>query len=526
MKKIIPTLLLLTLFNWVFEAKSQVNMNSFPAATPTIYLDFDGEKVDCMLWNAAVPFNCAPALISKKQVLEIYNRVAEDFRPFNINITTDEAVFLAAPLNKRIRVIITPTSSWFAGVGGIAYIGSFNWGDDTPCFVFSDRLGNDLKMISECCSHETGHTLGLAHQSKYDESCALTATYNDGKGTGEVSWAPIMGNSYHRNMSGWNNGPTPHGCSNTQDNLSIITTKNGFSYKTDDFSNDINSNPTILQPFGLDLSGLISTNNDKDAFQFTLPQNQHFKLSITPFSIGNNNEGANLDAKISVFDENKILVGTYNPSDRMDVSIDTILNEGTYYFVVEGAGNSNVSSYGSLGSYKITSLAEVLFTCKASLIGTNENKKHQLGWDIQCSESVKNVVIESSENGTAFKKLQHVNSSISNYIHQPLNNVNTYYRIKVVTLSNRTTYSNIILLKNTDKKVSLFQVGTFTQHEISVQASTAFQYVLTDINGNGIKKGIGAEGLNKIAIAQKAAGTYILQLFARGKKETFRIVKQ
>ena len=77
-------------------------------------------------------------------------------------------------------------------------------------------------MVAECCSHESGHAVGLSHQSRYDGvNCATPVEqYNSGIGTGEVSWAPIMGNSYYKNMTNWNNGPTPYGCTNLQDNLS------------------------------------------------------------------------------------------------------------------------------------------------------------------------------------------------------------------------------------------------------------------------------------------------------------------
>lgn len=46
-----------------------------------------------------------------------------------------------------MRVVIGPYSNCcFDGCGSQAFVGSFNWGDssagtDTPCFVFSDRLG-------------------------------------------------------------------------------------------------------------------------------------------------------------------------------------------------------------------------------------------------------------------------------------------------------------------------------------------------------------------------------------------------
>ena len=143
----------------------QPRLNSFPSATATIFLDFDGQTVRSTGWNSGNPLYCAPSTMTSSQITDIFNRVSEDYRPFNINITTDSIVFLSAPLNRRVRIIITPTSSWTSGVGGISYVGSFTWGDDTPGFVFQDKLQNNPKYISECCSHESGHTLGLSHQS-------------------------------------------------------------------------------------------------------------------------------------------------------------------------------------------------------------------------------------------------------------------------------------------------------------------------------------------------------------------------
>ena len=142
MKKLLLPLLFVAALLQAVKVNSQTTFSSYPSATATIFLDFDGEDVYSPIWNRGVELKCAPAVLSSAQIQEIYNRVAEDYRPFNVNITTDESVFVAAPLNKRIRVIVTSTSAWFTGVGGIAYVGSFNWGDDTPCFVFSDRLGN------------------------------------------------------------------------------------------------------------------------------------------------------------------------------------------------------------------------------------------------------------------------------------------------------------------------------------------------------------------------------------------------
>ena len=321
-------------------------LNSYPTATATIYLDFDGHMVTGSLWNGGMPIACIAPTLTDAQITEIFNRVSEDYRPFNVNITTDSTKFLSAPLAQRIRVIVTPTSAWKPNVGGISYIGSFTWGDDTPAFVFSDRLGpNNTKFIAECCSHESGHTLGLSHQSKYDSACNFLETYNTGYGTGETSWAPIMGNSYSRNMTGWNDGATPYGCANTQDNLSIITSTNGFGYRTDDYSDSLNATTFSPNNTSFSINGIIATGNDKDAFKFNITQSTNIHIDATPFNQGTGNSGSNLDIKIMLYDQNKTLMKTYDALNTMSITIDTTLKTGVYYFVLDGTGNAYASNY-------------------------------------------------------------------------------------------------------------------------------------------------------------------------------------
>jgi len=203
MKNFTKSLLTLLISCISFCGFSLPILSSYPSATATIFLDFDGQTVNSSLWNGGSTIFCEPAPLTDVQIEEVFKRVSEDYRPFEINITTDSTVFFAAPINRRIRIIVTPTSSWKPLVGGVSFTGSFKWGDNTPGFVFTDRLSNNPKFIADCCSHESGHTLGLSHQSKYDNSCAIVETYNSGSGTSgdQTSWAPIMGNSYSRNIS-------------------------------------------------------------------------------------------------------------------------------------------------------------------------------------------------------------------------------------------------------------------------------------------------------------------------------------
>ena len=511
------------------SAFSLPRLSSYPIAPATIYLDFDGQTVVSAGWNGGAPLFCAAAPLSDAQITEIFNRVSEDYRPFNVNITTDSTVFLAAPVAQRVRVIVTPTSAWKPGVGGISYIGSFTWGDDTPAFVFTDRLGpNNAKYIAECCSHESGHTVGLSHQSSYDGSCNLTETYNSGTGTGEIGWAPVMGNSYYRNMTGWNNGPTPYGCANVQDNLSIITSQNGFTYRADDFAETMDNNTYSLSSGTASVDGLITTSTDKDAFKFTLTANGNFHLDANPYSLSpGNNDGADLDIKISLYDASQNLVKVYDPANKMSVTIDTALNAGTYYIVVDGTGNANTGNYGSIGSYKITGITGSLPIRSVDLTGDNSNHMHNLKWIINADEPVKNQTIEVSEDGITFKPLVTVPTPKYTYSYAPfLHDDVLYYRVKATSVLQQVVYSNVIALQINWRSPRLFAVSTLVHDKISVSASENYQYNLLDANGRMIARGTGAKGFNTIDIDNRSAGLYIIQLFSNGQKQIERIIKQ
>ncbi|MFT3908916.1 MAG: T9SS type A sorting domain-containing protein [Ferruginibacter sp.] len=520
--------LTLFLFMVFCSAYSLPKLSSYPIAPATIYLDFDGQTVVSAGWNGGAPLICAAAPLSDAQITEIFNRVSEDYRPFNVNITTDEAVFLAAPVAQRIRVIITPTSAWKPGVGGISYIGSFTWGDDTPAFVFTDRLGpNNAKYIAECCSHESGHSVGLSHQSSYDGSCNLTETYNSGTGSGEIGWAPVMGNSYYRNMTGWNNGPTPYGCANVQDNLSIITSQNGFTYRADDFAETMDNNTQLLNTAST-IDGLITTSTDKDAFKFILTANGNFHLDANPYSLSpGNNDGADLDIKLSLYDASLNLVKVYDPANKMSVTIDTALNAGTYYILIDGTGNANTGNYGSLGSYKITGITGALPIRSVVLTGDNSNRRHTLKWTINADEPVKNQDLEFSEDGITFRSLAVVQSPKTMFSYAPFYNSDVmYYRVKATSVTQQIVYSNVVSLAINWRSTRPFTVSTFVNSKISVSASENYQYNLLDANGRLIAKGTGIKGYNTIDIDNRSAGLYIIQLFSNGQKQIERIIKQ
>ncbi len=518
-------ILLLSIFLPSLLLAQVPKLNSYPSATATLFLDFDGQYVQVAGWNNGNGFYCQPATVTNTQIEEMFNRVAEDYRPFDINITTDSARFLAAPLNSRMRVIITPSSAWYPGnVGGVSYVGSFTWGNNTPAFVFNDKLGNNAKYLAECVTHESGHAVGLSHQSKYDASCNLLEQYNIGNGSGETSWAPVMGNSYYRNMTGWNDGPTPFGCANTQDNLTIITSSNGFGFRTDDYTNMPDASAFNLGSSSFNAEGVITNNGDKDAFKYVLTQNVNLHLEANPFGVVGNT-GANLDVALDLYKDGS-LIRTYNPAASLSVSVDTLLSAGTYYFVVSGSGNDNTNDYGSLGSYSITGFFGALAIKDIKLVGTVDKNKHNLSWSVVADEPTKEQQLEISSDGIIFKPLTTINLLQKTFSYSTNKSNTSYYRLKLKTVIDETAYSNVVALQPARGAEKSFDVSTLISHEITVNGVESFKYLLSDANGRMLIQGTGNKGLHKIDAARLPGGLYILQLVSNNQRQTERIIKQ
>jgi hypothetical protein len=530
MKKIF-TLLICTIFVLItLNAFSVPKLNSYPSATATIFLDFDGHYVQSTVWNGGNPINCAASGMTDPQIIEAFNRVAEDYRPFDINITTDSTVFLAAPISLRMRIIVTTTSSWYAaGYSGVAYSGSFSWGDDTPGFVFSDRLGTvNTKRIAETISHESGHTVSLTHQSKYGGSCNLLEVYSTGYGTGETGWAPIMGNSQGatKNFSNWNNGPTPDGCGFVEDNLYTIVTYNGFGYRTDDYTETLGGSTFTMPGNSFNVNGVITTNTDKDAFKFTLNSNSNFHLVVAPFSIAANSAGANLDVAFELYSSPTNLIRTYDPLTSLTATADTILNAGTYYIKIFGAGNNNVGAYGSLGAYTVTGSFSGLPIRNVRLNGTTEKGKHNLNWNIVADEPIKIIEIQTSNDGMSFTRLADAAAATTAFSYLPYKNSTVFYRLKVTSVIDQTVYSNIVALKAESSDQRLFRVSTLVNNEITINADLNYQYRISDINGATISTGKGLKGINRVNVSNLSRGMYVIQFFSNIQNQTERIIKQ
>lgn len=328
-------------------------LSSRPSATAVLYMDFDGEVVSDPLWNGGVTINAAPSGMSDAAITEVWQRVAEDFAPFHIDVTTNVARYNAAPVGRRMRCIISPTNTAAPGAGGVAYVNSFSragtgsFRANIPCWGF---IVNDAKACAEVISHEFGHTLGLYHDGRFSPR----EEYYQGHGVGATGWAPIMGVGYYRSLVQWSKGEYAS-ANNQEDDLAIIArSQNGFGYLLDE-AGDTREASALLGFSGENIAqqGVITQAADSDYFLF----------STTGGAVTINANGAapspNLDVLLELEDSTGTVLATANPAGGLDASISRTVAAGDYFIKVRGTGLGNplgtgYTAYASIGGYTLS----------------------------------------------------------------------------------------------------------------------------------------------------------------------------
>ena len=349
-----------------FNPNQVFSLNSNPGADHIIYLDFDGHTTTGTHWNDdhGNPAIITPAYdtdgdtsnfstAERESIWYIWQRVAEDFIPFDVNVTTaqpdDDQLKKTSDSDSQwgIRVVIGGDGSWESpGNLGVAYP-SFNWDTDTPAFVFSENADGDTKDVAETISHEVGHALGLEHDGKFKNE------YYEGheNGSFDTGWTPIMGNGIN-NLTQWSKGDYT-GATNKEDDLEIITSQNGFGYREDDYSNSpIGAAALSFNDGEVETYGIIEQNNDIDWFTFNSTTG-NIDIYIDPFE-----RGPNLDILANLYNASGQLISSSNHIGYLYASFYFDLDPGQYYLSIEGTGqgdfDTGYTDYGSLGQYSIT----------------------------------------------------------------------------------------------------------------------------------------------------------------------------
>ncbi len=328
--------------NNVFS-KMVPQLESLPGAPGIIYLDFDGEVVSGTSWVSGGTINAESPNFSNQKIIAVWKIMAEDFRAFNLNITTRRDLYDAAPRNRRMMCIFTPTKDAAPGSGGVAYLGSFSSNfSDNPCWVYN----LSTRAAGETGSHEIGHTLRLSHDGRPGEE------YYGGHG----QWSPIMGWSASKPIGHWSIGEYDN-ANQQQDDIQIIAgTQNGVGFREDDHKDIITEATPILVDADGNVSpdqnyGFIHNRNDKDVFSFVI------ETGNVSFDFQPNPDHPNLNIQARILNGIGEEIAVSDPSG-LSASIDMDLLFGTYFIEIDGVGEGNLSTgysdYSSIGNYFIS----------------------------------------------------------------------------------------------------------------------------------------------------------------------------
>jgi chitodextrinase len=378
------------------DPQNVFKLHSRPGSSNVVFLDFDGHRLQNTAWNSimgqsvldALPFdpdyNDSPKTVANftlgelNRIAHIWHRVAADFAPFDIDVTTEEPTVFTPTTG---HVIITDDLDAggrympYNGTTGAAHVDVFGSSDyaDYPALVYWTNLYRHLQAypppVAESVSHEFGHQLGLSHKGL--EGTPDYYTYQ-GHGLGMVSWAPIMGAAQGKEVTQWDRGEYP-GATNPEDDLAIIGQKLGFiaddhadsssqaTALTVDADGTILASSPELDPDNVltENKGLIGDRDDVDWFYVDVAGSGTLEITATPswhsFTLPAQ-RGENLDIELSLFDSDLTPITTDDPKDNTNATVTAAVSSGRYYLQLDGVGNSTdtyYSDYGSIGMYFI-----------------------------------------------------------------------------------------------------------------------------------------------------------------------------
>ncbi|TXH99559.1 MAG: hypothetical protein E6Q76_19620 [Rhizobium sp.] len=319
-------------------------LQSLPGAEWTVWLDFEGGRLDLsrspwqMFDTIDVPAfdqDGNPKAFSSAElasIQQITRAVAEDYAPFNVNVTTRRP----ADLTRTQRVVIggagervDPQRRYSGLTAGRIWDAAH--GREAINFVWPSRVGNRADHVAEVVSHEVGHAFGLDHDG------TASAEYFRGAN----GWAPIMGAAFGA-LSQWDNGAYL-GATNTQPDADVIAATAGW--RPDDFGDSYATAALLLS--GQQRTGLIGRQTDVDVFRLT--------SGAGPVSVSfAGATGGNLYARVSLYDASGKLLAQGNGTTA---ALTAAVPGGTYYVTIDGTAGPAPNDYGSLGQYWFTATA-------------------------------------------------------------------------------------------------------------------------------------------------------------------------
>ncbi|MCX6402076.1 MAG: hypothetical protein NTX33_19365 [Propionibacteriales bacterium] len=367
-------------------------MHSNPTAQRTIHLDFNGGTLlstNSWLLNGlssllfpgwSLDGSSSFSDAERTVIQEVWARVAEDFAPFDVDVTTEEpaagGLWRSGSGDQTYGARVAFTSGntvqsalCNGGCGGLGWIGTFdtvtNGETRSPAWVFPSSLGNRAKSMAEAASHEVGHNLGLAHDG------TSTSSYY----AGGSLWGPLMGSPYSAGITHWSKGDYTS-ASNHEDDIAVAGT-NGVTLRADEAGATVGTALPLA-----DLAngqGVIASRGDEDWIGIDRCSGT-VTARADPAAVG-----PNLDLRVELRNAAGTVLASAAPATTrttagvtgLAASLTTPLSGGPYYVAVSGVGSGaggtsgwssgGYDDYGSLGSYRLT-----VTGCSSTSTGSTE----------------------------------------------------------------------------------------------------------------------------------------------------------
>jgi len=359
--------------------------HSRPGSVNVLYLDFGGMTITGTAWNndtgaattyVAKPYDTdgdATTFSDAEQAVieEVWERVAEDYSPFDIDVTTERpATFTPRTAHALItsRTDANGAAMPYNTSGGIAYVEAFNDPDFvtyySPALIYFDNIGATRPdHIAEATAHELGHNLGLSHDGQTNG----TEYYSGHDANTSLSWAPIMGSGYDKNITQWSKGEY-YLANNSEDDVAIIAAHTG--YATDEAGGTTGTATALMATNNtVATNGVLSSAADLDVYSFTTTGGA-VSFEVQGYVAPTHTHGGDADLKLELLDGSGNVLTASNPAGSTDASVSAILAAGTYGVRVSpiGVGTptasppSGYTSYGSIGQYTLTGTVQVAVT--------------------------------------------------------------------------------------------------------------------------------------------------------------------
>ncbi len=207
----------------------------------------------------------------------------------------------------------------------------------------------------------------------------------------------------------------------------------------------------------------------------------------------------------------------------------------------DAAGNLFIADLGNHRVRKVNNVGIILPLSLTSFTAQFQNGTGLLQWHTSNEINTQQFVVESSKDGVSFSAVGSVkanNTPGSNsylFTDTKVKNGVTYYRLKMVDVDSKFTYSNILTIKTGVATISLNlypnPAGNIANLSFTSVVASKYTVQITDLSGKIIRQQneVSLAGTNKLTVDLHnfAAGTYTLTITtANNEKANIKFVKK